>query len=68
MKFIKYLIFFIILQGCSSNYEWGWYILSPNNIDGLIVLGGDGSLTGAKIFVEEFNFKVMNPKNMHAKF
>ena len=35
MKFIKYLIFFIILQGCSSNYEWGWYILSPNNIDGL---------------------------------
>ena len=35
MKFIKYLIFFIILQGCSSNYEWGWYILSPNNIEGL---------------------------------
>ena len=35
MKFIKYLIFFIILQGCSSNYEWGWYILSPNNIERL---------------------------------
>ena len=35
MKFIKYLIFFIILQGCSSNYEWVWYILSPNNIAGL---------------------------------
>ena len=35
MKFIKYLIFFLILQGCSSNYEWGWYILSPNNIEGL---------------------------------
>ena len=34
MKFIKYLIFFIILQGCSSNYEWGWYILTPNNIAG----------------------------------
>ena len=30
--------------------------LQLNNIDGLIVLGGDGSLTGAKIFVEEFNF------------
>ena len=38
MKFIKYLIFFIILQGCSSNYEWGWYILSPNNIEGLTTL------------------------------
>lgn len=33
--------------------------LQLNNIDGLIVLGGDGSLTGAKIFVEEFNFKVI---------
>ena len=33
--------------------------LLSNNIDGLIVLGGDGSLTGAKIFVEEFNFKVI---------
>ena len=33
--------------------------LISNNIDGLIVLGGDGSLTGAKIFVEEFNFKVI---------
>ena len=35
MKFIKYLIFSLVLQGCSSNYEWGWYILSPNNIEGL---------------------------------
>ena len=35
MKFIKYLILFLILQGCSSNYEWGWYILSPNNVEGL---------------------------------
>ena len=35
MKFIKYLIFFLVLQGCSGNYEWGWYILSPNNIEGL---------------------------------
>ena len=35
MKFIKYFSIFIFLQGCSSNYEWGWYILSPDNIDGL---------------------------------
>ena len=35
MKFIKYFILLILLQGCSSNYEWGWYILSPENIEGL---------------------------------
>ena len=35
MKFIKYLTIFIIIQGCSSNYEWGWYILNPNNLEGL---------------------------------
>ena len=35
MKFIKYLVFFLILRGCGNNYEWGWYILSPNNIEGL---------------------------------
>ena len=35
MKFIKYLFIFIVVQGCSSNYEWGWYILSPNNVEGL---------------------------------
>ena len=35
MKFIKYFILFLILQGCSSDYEWGWYILTPNNIEGL---------------------------------
>ena len=34
MKFFK-IILFILLQGCSSNYEWGWYILSPENIEGL---------------------------------
>tara|TARA_Y100000768_G_scaffold387644_1_gene379617 strand:+ start:871 stop:1842 length:972 start_codon:yes stop_codon:yes gene_type:complete len=33
--------------------------LQLNNIDGLIVLGGDGSLTGANIFFEEFNFKLI---------
>tara|TARA_B100000965_G_scaffold406036_1_gene442794 strand:+ start:677 stop:1411 length:735 start_codon:yes stop_codon:yes gene_type:complete len=35
VKFIKYIILFLILQGCSSNYEWGWYILSPDNVEGL---------------------------------
>ena len=35
MKIIKYLVFLLILQGCGNNYEWGWYILSPNNIEGL---------------------------------
>ena len=35
MKFIKYLFLFLILQGCGSDYEWGWYILNPNNVEGL---------------------------------
>ena len=35
MKFIKYLAIFLFLQGCNSDYEWGWYILNPNNIEGL---------------------------------
>ena len=35
MRFIKYFCLFLLLQGCGSNYEWGWYILSPNNVEGL---------------------------------
>jgi len=35
VKFIKYFALFFLLQGCSSDYEWGWYILSPNNVEGL---------------------------------
>ena len=35
MKFLKLITLFFLLQGCSSNYEWGWYILSPNNVEGL---------------------------------
>ena len=35
MKFLKLITLFLLLQGCSSNYEWGWYILSPNNVEGL---------------------------------
>jgi NAD kinase len=34
-------------------------ILKKNKIDALIVLGGDGSLTGAKIFYEENNFPII---------
>ena len=35
MRFIKYFALFFLLQGCGTDYEWGWYILSPNNIEGL---------------------------------
>ena len=35
MKFIKYLALFSILQGCNSDYEWGWNIIDPSNVDGL---------------------------------
>lgn len=33
--------------------------LIKNNIDGLVVVGGDGSFTGAMIFQKEFNFPVI---------
>ena len=35
MKYLKIILILFLLQGCSSNYEWGWYILSPENIEGL---------------------------------
>ena len=35
MKFIKYLALFSILQGCNSDYEWGWNIIDPSYVDGL---------------------------------
>ena len=35
MKFIKYLALFSILQGCNSDYQWGWNIIDPSNVDGL---------------------------------
>ena len=34
IKFL-YLILFILFTSCSSNYEWGWYIISPNKLEGL---------------------------------
>ena len=33
--------------------------LIKNNIDGLVVVGGDGSFTGAMVFQKEFNFPVI---------
>jgi len=35
VKFIKYLAIFLILQGCNSDYEWGWNIIDPSTLDGL---------------------------------
>ena len=35
MKITKIIFLLLTLQGCSSNYEWGWYILSPDNVEGL---------------------------------
>ena len=35
MKFLKFFIIFFLLQSCSSNYDWGWYILNPDNVEGL---------------------------------
>ena len=35
MKFIKYLALFLILQGCNSDYQWGWNIIDPSSVDGL---------------------------------
>lgn len=33
--------------------------LQKHNIDGLVVIGGDGTFTGARIFGQEFNFPVI---------
>jgi len=46
---------FRTVEGRKKAYEQ----LKKQNIDALIVIGGDGSFTGAKIFAEEFNFPVI---------
>ncbi len=46
---------FRTVEGRKKAYEQ----LVKNNIDALIVIGGDGSFTGAKIFAEEFDFPVI---------
>jgi His/Glu/Gln/Arg/opine family amino acid ABC transporter permease subunit len=35
VKFIKYLALLLILQGCNSDYQWGWNIIDPSSVDGL---------------------------------
>ena len=35
MKFTKYLALLLILQGCNSDYKWGWNIIDPSSVDGL---------------------------------
>ena len=35
MRTLKLISILFLLQGCSSNYEWGWYILNPDNVEGL---------------------------------
>lgn len=42
-------------EGRKTAYE----NLKKNNIDGLVVIGGDGSFTGAMIFQREFTFPVL---------
>ena len=42
-----------------SGRDKAFGILKKNKIDSLIVLGGDGSLTGAKVFYEENNFPII---------
>jgi len=46
---------FRTVEGRKKAYEQ----LQKNNIDALVVIGGDGSFTGAKIFSEEFDFPVI---------
>ncbi len=40
------LLSLLILAGCSSNYQWGWYVILPNNKIGLsnieFLIGGLG--------------------------
>ncbi|KAB1071918.1 6-phosphofructokinase [Tamlana haliotis] len=39
--------------------EQAYKSLKDKNVDGLVVIGGDGSFTGALVFNQEFNFPVM---------
>lgn len=43
----------------ASGRKKAYKTLSDNNIDGLIVIGGDGSFTGALKLKDEFNFPVI---------
>jgi 6-phosphofructokinase 1 len=46
---------FMTEEGMQTAYD----NLKARNIDGLVVIGGDGTFTGAKIFSEKFGVKVM---------
>lgn len=46
---------FMTKEGRNKAFEH----LQNNNIDALVVIGGDGSFTGATIFNDEFNFPVI---------
>jgi His/Glu/Gln/Arg/opine family amino acid ABC transporter permease subunit len=35
VRLLKYFSIFLLLQGCSSNYNWGWNIINPKNLEGL---------------------------------
>ena len=32
---LSILLIFLVFMGCSSNYQWGWYVILPNNKVGL---------------------------------
>ena len=46
---------FLTPEGRQQAYE----TLRSHGIDALVVIGGDGSLTGARIFANEFNFPII---------
>jgi len=46
---------FVTKEGRAKSYQ----NLIDNNVDGMVVIGGDGSFTGALIFNKEFNFPVI---------
>ena len=46
---------FTTAEGRQCAYD----VLKRHGIDALVVIGGDGSLTGARIFANEFNFQIV---------
>ena len=42
-------------EGREQAYEQ----LRKNNIDAVVVIGGEGSFTGAQVFIQEFNFPIV---------
>lgn len=46
---------FETLEGRKQAYD----VIKKENIDALVVIGGDGSLSGARVFATEFNFPIV---------